>query len=141
MMERRQFIVKLLATPFVAAFGTVCLRSSYANTYSENRDQELADPTTMKSFGYYQSLGATEHRSADRVDGTYYKMPCIDQNDVLAGLDKVYEFWHGHGNQLHQFTVTAQDFERLAKGESIEIFTNLVQGHRHSLRIEAKNFC
>jgi hypothetical protein len=68
-------------------------------------------------------------------------MPCILDVDVVAGVEKVYEFWHGHGGRKHSFTVTAENFLKLQAGEVIEIHTNVIEGHRHALRISPREHC
>lgn len=129
-MERRAFVKRLFV---VSAVGSAFPLAAVG------RAQDC-DATGIKSFGYYEGLSPDGTRSASRTDGTYYNMPCIPAADVELGEEKSYEFWHGHSRD-HEFTVTAEDFERLKAGESIEIHTNVVDGHRHALRISPEESC
>lgn len=95
----------------------------------------------IRSFAYYQALMPTERRSPSRNDGTNYKMPCISLAAIEAGEDRLYEFWYGHGATSHKFQVTAEDYNRLKNGEAIEIFTDVVEGHRHALKINPREQC
>ena len=50
----------------------------------------------VSSFGFYQGLAADETRDPSRDDGTDWKMPCVLNTDIQAGVAKTYTFWHGH---------------------------------------------
>ena len=68
-------------------------------------------------------------------------MPCISAEDVELGEELEFEFWHGHGGGQHTFTLTAEDFVTLKEEGEIEIFTNVIDGHRHALRISTSEAC
>jgi hypothetical protein len=130
-MQRRAF-VKLL---------TAVTAATYAAPLLANYDADcLESAGGYKSFGYYQGLLPDETRSANRTDGTYSSMPCISAADIEQGVEKTFSFWHGHGRQ-HMFTVTAEDFASLKAGDEIEIYTTVVDGHRHALRISPEEDC
>lgn len=131
-MHRRAF-VKLVGIVSATGLASPLLASGEDSSCFE-------DAGAIKSFGYYEGLSPTGTRSARRTDGTYYNMPCIPAEDLELGEEKVYEFWHGHSRD-HTFTVTVEDFERLRAGEEIEIHTNVVDGHRHALRISPNEAC
>ena len=142
-MERRRFLIDLCGIS-AASYATYVLAGcSTETTASRSSSKAYADRVIGKiqSFAYYEGLGPTEDRDPARSDGTTYKMPCISPEDVDAGVDKLYDFWHGHDGMIHRFTVTASDFTRLKLGESVEIFTSLVEGHRHSLLIAPTSPC
>jgi len=94
---------------------------------------------TYKAFAYYEGLSPTGTRTR-RTDGTYHNMPCIKEVDLGDGDSKVYNFWHSHSKQ-HTFELTADHFSTLTTGEDVEVFTNVVDGHRHAVRVEASQEC
>ncbi len=135
-MKRRNFLEHLAKVPLIsvgAVFVNAVAESSYAC--------EERIGSGIKSFGFYQGLGPKEVRSSSRPDGTSSGMPCINVEDVDEGIQKIYTFWHGHGGKKHQFVVTEENFLSLQQGQSIEIFTDVIQGHRHALKIEPNLNC
>jgi hypothetical protein len=56
--------------------------------------------------------------------------------DIAAGVEQPRDFWHGHGNQLHRFTITPAHFAALRRRERILIETTEVDGHRHTLFVD-----
>jgi hypothetical protein len=133
-MQRRAFVRSLFA---VSTAGCVLPLAALARA---DDACDLEDGAGLKSFGYYEGLSPGGTRSASRTDGTYYNMPCIAAEDVAAGVEKTYRFWHGHSAQ-HTFTVTADDFVALQNGEDVELLTSVVDGHRHALRISVDEAC
>ncbi len=131
-MERRKFVKNL----FIVTAAAVALPR--VATAAGEEDCEVVEG--MKSFGFYEGLSPMGTRSPSRPDGTYYNMPCIPLADVEAGEEKTYPFWHGHSSR-HTFTVTVEHFEQLNAGESVELHTNVVDGHRHALRITPTEAC
>lgn len=151
-MKRRAFIKYMGQSSLLAFGGLLATRFAAGQTYDEAEScaleysyDDLAgcvmESNGYKSYGYYQGLGPSERRSSSRSDGTYYKMPCIPQEDIDAGESRTYEFWHGHNGQVHQFTVTAEDFAQLQEGRDIEIYTDVITGHRHALLVSPKKTC
>lgn len=141
-MERRKFLRQVVSIP---AVGLVALRLTGCGADQQPSSRALAaekaPPAGSKSFGYYQGLGEDETRSPSRPDGTYYDMPCILRTDIDAGVTKDFLFWHGHGGGKHAFTVTAEHFTELKAGRSVELFTSIIDGHRHALRITPTEAC
>jgi hypothetical protein len=117
-MNRREFIKAAFVLPMGFGFSKTVLAT----------DEDL------KSFGYYQGLLPTEKRSPSRTDGTYSGMPLILRDDIDAAVEKTYDFWHGHGAK-HKFTLTENHFIDLQDGRTIEVYTTVISGHRHALRI------
>ena len=68
-------------------------------------------------------------------------MPCIMTTDIEAAVDKTYPFWHGHDGMLHMFTVTADNFKALQQGQSLLLYTTMVEDHRHPLQIAPGTPC
>jgi hypothetical protein len=93
-----------------------------------------------QSFAFYQGLAPRETLSPSRTDGTTYNMPCIPPEDIEAAEEKTYAFWHGHG-ETHRFTVTPEDFAALRAGRTLVLYTTVVDGHRHALRIAPRVPC
>jgi|GEM_PF-1701233 len=139
-MKRREFLQT--AAGFVIVGGLVPFISTTARASEDECDSEPVDEAgAIKSFAFYQGLGVNEARDPRRTDGTYYKMPCISSADIEACTEKSYTFWHGHDKDIHQFTLTPANFAQLKAGQKIEIYTSIVQGHRHALRIDPAEAC
>ncbi len=139
-MKRREFLQSAASITVIGSVWSVLGSSAFANE-SDCGTGEDAGIGAMKSFAYYQGLGPSETRNPQRTDGTYSKMPCISSAEIEACVEKSYAFWHGHGAETHQFTLKPEHFAKLKAGEHIEVFTNLVQGHRHALRIDPAEVC
>lgn len=60
----------------------------------------------------------------------------IRVTDVAAGVTLPKDFWHGHGGQLHAFTVLPAHFQALKRRERVMIQTTEVDGHSHMLFID-----
>jgi hypothetical protein len=138
-MQRRDFLSSSLKMPLtILGLGLISGRSLNSAFACES---DFAAKQGIKTFAFYQGLGPIQVRSPNRTDGTNFSMPCISEDDVTAGEAKSYEFWHGHGGKNHKFTIDADGFSKLAAGESIEIFTDVVTGHRHALKIDPSLKC
>ncbi len=138
-MDRRKFLqtitqnsLILIGTPFLG-------HAALAADSSCSSEQTMSSGVT--TFGYYQGLQPSQTRSPNRTDGTKHNMPCIPITDIEAAEDRVYTFWHGHNGVSHRFTVTHDDFLRLQTGEVIEVYTDIVSGHRHALKIDPNLAC
>lgn len=94
-----------------------------------------AEDQCTQTFAYYQGLGPDEERSPSRPDGTEHNMPCLPIEDISIGEPKSYKFWHGHGGEEHSFSLSEGDFKRLTEGEDIEVYTSIINGHRHALKV------
>jgi len=94
-----------------------------------------------QSFAFYEGIPADGKRSLSRSDGTDHGMPCISRAFIEKGEEQKYNFWHGHDGELHRFTITAEDFALLRSGKSIEIFTAVVDGHKHAVKIDLDKTC
>ena len=55
---------------------------------------------------------------------------------VIAGAAVTMDFWHGHGGQLHRFTLEPEHFAALTRGERITIETTMVDSHSHLLFVD-----
>jgi hypothetical protein len=58
---------------------------------------------------------------------------------VIAGATVTLDFWHGHGNVLHRYTLMPTHFDALKRGEKITITTTTVEGHEHNLFIDPRD--
>lgn len=137
-MDRRQFLNFVALSSAGLVTGSKFLNATELRATDE---QQICNGAGIQTFAYYQGLGPNERRSPNRNDGTTYKMPCITQSDLDAEEDRVYEFWHGHGATTHKFTITSEQFRRIKAGELIELYTDLVDGHRHALRVALNETC
>ena len=74
------------------------------------------------------------------LDGTNGPLTgVIEVASVIAGVQIMKDFWHGHGGQLHRFTLTPADFEALKRGERITVGTTMVDGHSHTLFVDPQD--
>ena len=142
-MQRRRFLAYLCRAPIVSYAVITMAACSDEQTASMPADAPVPKASTDKfqTFGYYEGLGQTETRDPSRTDGTTYNMPCLTAADIAAAVEKTYEFWHGHDGMQHRFTVTKTDFNRLKSGQSVEIFTSVVEDHRHALLLSPVRRC
>ncbi len=139
-MKRRSFIYRVLHTIVISSSSSLLLSASKSQaTGRTNTTNNI--PGSLKSFAFYQGLGETELRDPSRIDGTYYNMPCINPEDISSDQGKVYNFWHGHRSQQHQFLLTIEDLEALREHGSVEVYTNIIDGHRHALKITSGDYC
>lgn len=107
-----------------------------------NSDQAVAaEKDGYSTFAYYEGIRADGKRSASRNDGTALKMPCITKEVIAAGQEVSYDFWHGHSGELHRFTLTVEDLQALKEEKSIEVFTAIVDGHKHAVKVDVKKPC
>jgi hypothetical protein len=58
---------------------------------------------------------------------------------VIAGAQITMDFWHGHGGQLHRFTLEPEHFDALKRGERITLGTTTVEGHAHTLFVDPRD--
>lgn len=63
----------------------------------------------------------------------------ITVGHVIASAIVTLDFWHGHGNQLHRFTLMPSHFAALKKGEKITVTTTSVDGHQHNLFVDPRD--
>lgn len=60
----------------------------------------------------------------------------ISVADVAAGVNKDYDFWHGHSGMLHRYALSAADFAKLKKKQKVETMTSVVENHQHKLFVD-----
>jgi hypothetical protein len=129
---------KLIKTYSIAFVAQPLLNGAKVFSFA---GEDCLNTQGLRSFAFYQGLGANETRSPQRPDGTYSKMPCLTAEDIEAAQTKIYTFWHGHNNEMHSFELGEMDFLALQEGKIIEIYTSIVTGHRHALRIDPNDMC
>ena len=77
------------------------------------------------------------HAQALYFDGTYGPTTGIIRvADMVSGVARTMEFWHGHGGLQHAFTIEPADFEALLRGERVTLITTEVDSHQHMLFID-----
>ena len=57
---------------------------------------------------------------------------------VIANATITMDFWHGHGGQLHRFTLEPVHFDALKRGERVTVGTTTVEGHAHTLFVDPR---
>jgi hypothetical protein len=142
-MQRRTFLslVGLGGATFVISCGT--------DTGSADPDPPGGDEPTPDA-----SPVTTDAPAADACIGpvvqlhdTYAQALYLDNSlgpltgtirvaQVIAGVVITLDFWHGHGGQLHRFTLEPPHFAALLRGERITVGTTMVDGHAHTLFID-----
>ena len=74
------------------------------------------------------------------LDGSYGPLTgTIRVSYVVAGTAITLDFWHGHGGQLHRFTLTPAMLDDLKKGKKVTVGTTMVDNHAHTLFIDPKD--
>lgn len=77
------------------------------------------------------------HAQALYFDGSYGPLTgTITVAQILAGATVELDFWHGHGGQLHRFTLTGEHFAALLRGERVDLMTTVVEDHQHQLFVD-----
>lgn len=94
-----------------------------------------------QSFAFYEGIKEDGKRSLTRNDGTTHGMPCIAKAIIQKGEEIKYDFWHGHNRELHRFTLTVENLEQLRSGKSIEVFTAVVDRHKHAVKVDLEKPC
>lgn len=123
-------------------------QSSFKNNVEASTSQENQDAETLRnekegyqSFAFYEGIKEDGKRSLSRSDGTTHGMPCIPKAVIMKGEEIIYDFWHGHDRELHRFTLKIEDLADLKAGKSIEIFTAVVDRHKHAVKIDLEKSC
>jgi hypothetical protein len=71
------------------------------------------------------------------LDGTHGPLTgVVAVSDLVAGTAITLDFWHGHGGQLHRFTLEPQHFDELKQGHRVTVGTTTVDNHAHTLFID-----
>lgn len=135
---------------YVAAVASIALFASCVKPFGDGNSSSMvkddqpaiaAEKEGYSTFAYYEGIRADGKRSASRTDGTGLKMPCITKEVIAAGQEVSYDFWHGHSGELHRFTLTVEDLQTLKEEKSIEVFTAIVDGHKHAVKVDVKKPC
>lgn len=123
--------------------GNSFLRSDEAPVAIPPSEDELAEleTTGYQSFAYYEGLSPSELRSGSRTDGTSSGMPCISRAEIARGQETEHRFWHGHENEQHMFTLTREHYSMLLSGKPVQVYTSVVDEHRHAFVIDPRKTC
>ena len=127
--------------PFGGENSSSSFKDDQPATASTENDATNATKEGYSTFAYYEGIRADGKHSASRNDGTGLKMPCITKEVIAAGQEVSYDFWHGHSGELHRFTLTVEDLQTLKDEKSIEVFTAIVDGHKHAVKVDVKKPC
>ena len=66
------------------------------------------------------------------------KTGIIKATKMQLGKTVDLEFWHGHGGKNHRFVVTQKEYQQIIRGKVVDIQTDSVQNHTHTVRLDAK---
>lgn len=70
-------------------------------------------------------------------DGTYGPLTGVILVDyIVAGASVTLDFWHGHGGNIHRFTLEPEHYQQLKDGLKVTIETSVVDDHTHLLFID-----
>lgn len=150
---RRRELIHWLAGGSVVTFAFGCKPGDVDPTGDDADDS--GDPATpdaatpvedeMHDAAWDACVGPSVKMHDTYAQALYYdgtKGPLtgtITVGHVLIGLAVTFDFWHGHGNQLHRYTLTPTDFDALKRGEKITLTTTTVDGHEHTLFIDPRD--
>ncbi|MEY4630547.1 MAG: hypothetical protein RIQ81_667 [Pseudomonadota bacterium] len=127
--------------------------TSFLRSVGDNSDQPAEIPPSLdditpemeangyQSYAFYEGLSAEEMRSGSRTDGTSSDMPCISKAEIARAQDTSHIFWHGHDNEKHTFRLTSEHYSDLGSGKPVQIYTTVVDGHRHAVLIDPRKSC
>ena len=80
------------------------------------------------------------HAQALYLDGSLGPLTgIVTVAHVIAGSTVTMDFWHGHGGQLHRFTLEPAHFDKLKQGERVTVATTTVEGHAHTLFVDPRD--
>lgn len=127
--------------PFGSGNSSSIVKDDQPAVGSNSEQPVASEKEGYSTFAYYEGIRADGKRSASRNDGTGLKMPCITKEVIAAGQEVSYDFWHGHSGELHRFTLTVEDLGTLKEEKSIEVFTAIVDGHKHAVKVDVKKPC
>jgi hypothetical protein len=138
-----------------AALGLMSCQVTTAKNESKSSVKTDTSPTTTaepaaaeetemegyQSFAFFEGIKEDGKRSPSRSDGTTHGMPCITKAVIAKSEEAKYDFWHGHDRELHRFTLTSENLAVLKSGKSIEVFTAVVDRHKHAVKIDMEKPC
>jgi len=145
--------VYMISGAMIAVMGFASCQITTANNQSqssfktddsvtqENQPADENETAGYQSFAFYEGIKEDGKRSLSRSDGTTHGMPCITKAIIAKGEEVKYDFWHGHNRELHRFTLTVDDLAILKSGKSIEVFTAVVDRHKHAVKIDLEKTC
>jgi len=149
--------MQLISGTMLAVFGLTACQLTTAKNQSQSSFKSDAETATTQetideeasrnekegyqSFAFYEGIKEDGKRSLSRTDGTTHGMPCIAKAVILKGEEIKYDFWHGHDRELHRFTLKIEDLAELKAGKSIEVFTAVVDRHKHAVKIDLEKSC
>jgi hypothetical protein len=144
-MQRRHFLKLMVGS---AALGLA------ACSERDDAHPDAAAPSSMDAMGP-DAAPASDALAADPCEGvarvdvydTYAQALYLDEtygpltgiiyaSDVESNQSITLDFWHGHGGQLHQFTLGSEEFSKLKKGERVYVTTTEVDSHMHTLFVD-----
>jgi hypothetical protein len=139
-MRRRDFLWVLGGTSVACSIG--CSEPAPPRTSDDPPDD--ANPSspvdTNSGVDACAQAVATMHDTyaqALYLDGTNGPLTgVITVAYVTAGTTITLDFWHGHGGELHRFTLEPEHFEALKQGLRVTVGTSTVENHAHTLFID-----
>ena len=149
-MRRRQFI-HWLAGGGVVTFSFGCKPGDVKTGGDDDENVEPASPDAATPVEETHDaavdacMGPTTKMHDTYAQALYFdgtKGPLtgtITVAHVIAGTTVTLDFWHGHGNVLHRYTLTPMHFAALKRGEKITLTTTTVDGHEHNLFIDPRD--
>lgn len=143
-MRRREFIL---------VFGTgvvTCALGCESESQSPGTDAGTADGNAAVDASPAQGSLDACVRDVVRMHDTYAQALYFDGSlgpltgivtvaHVVAGMTVTMDFWHGHGGQLHRFTLEPEHFAALKRGERVTVATTVVDGHSHLLFVDPED--
>jgi hypothetical protein len=148
---RRREVIHWLAGGTVVTFVFGCHPADVETSGSD--DDHDAEPFTpdaaptaaMADAAVDACVGPTVQMHDTYAQALYFdgtKGPLtgtITVGHVIAGVTVTFDFWHGHGNMLHRYTLMPTHFDALKRGEKVTLTTTTVDGHEHNLFIDPRD--
>jgi hypothetical protein len=138
-MRRRDFLWVLGGTSVACSIG--CSESDAPHTSDDPPTDDPVSPVDANS-----GVDACA-QAVVRMHDTYAQALYLDGTNgpltgvitvayVIAGTALTLDFWHGHGGQLHRFTLEPAHFDALKQGQRVTLGTTTVENHAHTLFID-----
>ena len=147
---RRREVIHWLAGGSVVTFVFGCHPADVETGGDDDDDGTPASPdaataTVTADAAVDACVGPTAKMHDTYAQALYFdgtKGPLtgtITVGNVIAGATVTFDFWHGHGNMIHRYTLMPAHFDALKRGEKVTLTTSTVDGHEHKLFIDPRD--
>lgn len=147
---RRREVIHWLAGGSVVTFVFGCHPADVGTADDDHDDEPTAPDAAATAEPMHDAPGDACMGTSVAMHDTYAQALYFDGTKgpltgtitvghVVAGTMVTFDFWHGHGNMLHRYTLMPTHFDALKRGEKVTLTTTTVDGHEHNLFIDPRD--